>query len=61
MVHDYLPDKKFTLTEEFRDLAVEFIEKDINSQINAQMTDKICDLVGITSQIFIESRDELAI
>ena len=49
------------LTEEFREAAIEFIEKDVNSQIYSQMTDKICELVGITSQIFIESRDELAI
>ena len=58
---DYLPEKKFTMTEEYREIAIEFIEKDYNSKINSQMTDKICEQVGITSQVFIESRDELAI
>ena len=56
-----IADKKFNMTQEYRDMATESIEKDYNSLINAQMTDTICKLVGITSQVFIESRDELAI
>lgn len=59
--NEYLPDKKFALTEEYREAAVKIIEKDFNSKINKQMTDKICQLVGITTQVFIDSRDDLAI
>ena len=32
---DYLPEKKFTMTEEYREIAIEFIEKDYNSKINS--------------------------